>query len=196
MAAEVRSASLVATPTRQRTEAVGGRLRIAHRSMATSQQRFTGGDTGEAPHRGSLRTGRTPRSAWRSQRRTAPGGDTEGTLRDNGSTRQRARRRWWQHLPTHGSGRVWSIQVLFRGRRIWQPEGTTGDGHRRLLSSFAPLGLGRAGSCEVPSIFRDIAHIRGFVADGNIGGDHSVKPVGSYQGLHGNEWWRTSGVVL
>jgi hypothetical protein len=65
-----------------------------------------------------------------------------------------------------------------------------------LLSSFAPLGFGWAGGSEVPSNFQDIAHIRGFVADGNIGEDHSVKPVGSYQGLHGNEWWRTSGVVL
>ena len=77
-----------------------------------------------------------------------------------------------------------------------QDEGMSGDGHRHLLSSFRQLGFGRAGGGEVPSTAADIARIRGFAASGDTGMDHSVMPVGSYQGLHGNEWWRASGVVL
>jgi hypothetical protein len=47
-----------------------------------------------------------------------------------------------------------------------------------------------------PPPLRTLRIFEGSSADGDIGGDHSVKPVCSYQGLHGNEWWHASGVVL
>lgn len=47
-----------------------------------------------------------------------------------------------------------------------------------------------------PPPLRTLRIVEGSSADGDIGGDHSVKPVGTYQGLRGNEWWHPSGVVL
>jgi len=190
-----RSAWLVATPAWQRTEAAGGR--DAPRTARRRLHRTASLVATPAGHRTEGAGGRDAPRVQQGGARGAP--PTVVTPRAPSVAKGRATASAPTVVATPPDARLrsnWVYPGLFRGCRTRQPDGTSGDGHRHLLSSVRQLGFGRAGGREVPSIVRDTVHHEGSFAGGDIGKDHSVKPVGSYPGLRGNEWWRASGVVL